>query len=77
MKSVTQEQPEEHNSLISLYACKKAVLQEIKDIAQKEGVVNDIVLNLPAITQNFLDSKIKIMIVGQESNGWNFFLKQL
>ncbi|TLD98062.1 hypothetical protein LS80_006265 [Helicobacter trogontum] len=78
MESIaTQERLEKQERLIALYTHKKAAWQEIKEIAQKEGVADNLVLNTPSITQNFLDSKIKIMIVGQESNGWNFFLKQL
>ncbi len=78
MESIaTQERLEKQERLIALYTHKKAAWQEIKEIAQKEGVADNLVLNTPSITQNFLDSKIKVMVVGQESNGWNFFLKQL
>lgn len=33
-------------------------------------------LHLPYATQQYLDSNIKIMLVGQESNGWGFRLSK-
>ena len=63
--------------LLHLYEGKKQGFNEILKQAEALNIADTLVLNLPYATQQYLDSKVKIMIVGQESYGWSFKLNDL
>lgn len=63
--------------LLALYESKKQGFNEILKKAEALNIADKLVLNLPYATQQYVDSKVKIMLVGQESNGWSFKLNDL
>lgn len=63
--------------LLALYEGKKQGFTEILKQAEALNLADKLVLNLPYATQQYLDSKVKVMIVGQESYGWSFKLNDL
>ena len=65
-----------NKKLEALYDSKKWGFLEILEQAKELGLSDKLVLHLPYVTQPFLDSKVKIMLVGQESNGWGFRLSK-
>lgn len=63
--------------LLDLYVSKQKVFKDIQTLAMKENIANELTLHLPYVPYEFENSIIKFMVVGQETNGWNFTLDKI